>query len=65
MLAKWYRLNRWIRAAILYPVSVAVVSVLNIVFHEPILPTAVVMPLVVILVSCIGPDRHEKENPDD
>lgn len=65
VLAKWYRVNRWIRAAIVYPVFVAVVSVFNYAFHEPILPTAVMMPLVVILVSCIGPDRHSEENPDD
>ena len=57
-------MNRWIRAAILYPVFVTVTSVLNYVFHEPILPTAVMMPLVVILVSCIGNGRHNEENPE-
>ena len=63
MLAKWFRLNRWIRAAILYPVLVAVVFVLNIAFHTPILPIVIILPFIMILPSFI-PNHPQEEDPD-
>ncbi len=63
MWAKWFRLNRWIRAAIVYPVYTAVVFGINVVFHTPILPNVVMLPLVVILISIL-PNYPRKEDPD-
>lgn len=63
MLAKWFRLRRWIRAAILYPAFVAVVFGLDIVFHiQPTLPHVVFLPLIiVILAACLSGHRREED----
>ncbi len=62
VLAKWFRLNRRTRAAILLPAFAAFVFVLDIVLHtRPILPSVVIMPLVVIL-SAFLPDLRQEES---
>ena len=58
MLAKWLRLNRWIRAAIFYPVYVAIVFLFAVVFHTPIIPW-VMLPLVVIVISILPSDPRK------
>ena len=66
MVAKWFRLNCWIRAAILYPAYAAVVFALDIVFDtRPIFPAVVVMPLVVVLPACLMRRRRQEQDPDE